>query len=72
MKSSEFTPQAARRWAELGGRSQTLLLNNVWCVACGKTTTIVRVSGRMERGDIVLEGCCIRCDSPVARVVEGS
>ncbi len=47
------------------------LLNNVWCVACRKTTTIVRFTGKMERGDIVLQGHRIRCDGPVARVVEG-
>ena len=68
----DFTPQAAKRWAELGGRMQTLLLNNVWCVACSKTTTIAHVTGRVERGNIVLEGRCMRCDGPVARLVEGA
>jgi hypothetical protein len=69
-ETSNFTPQAARKWAKLGERAQTLLLNNVWCVACRKTTTIVNFTGRMEKGDIVLEGHCIRCDGPVARVIE--
>ena len=72
IENPEFTPQAAKRWAELGGRSQTLLLNKVWCTACSEATTIVRFSGRMERDDLVLEGRCIRCDGPVARVVEGA
>ena len=70
-ENRQFTAQAARRWAALGGRTQTLLLNNVWCVRCSKTTTIVRFTGRIERGDIVLKGRCIHCDGPVARVVEG-
>lgn len=70
-ETSGFTPQAARRWEQLGNRAQTLLLNNVWCVACREMTTMVRFTGRMEKGDLVLKGFCIRCNGPVARVVEG-
>ena len=67
----QFTPEAARKWAELGDRLQTSILDNVWCVKCRKPTTIVRFTGRMEQGDLVLEGRCIRCDGSVARLVEG-
>jgi hypothetical protein len=66
-----FTPQAARRWRELGARSQTLYLNNVWCGACRKSTTIVRFEAKMERGDLILQGECIKCEGSVARVIEG-
>jgi len=40
-----FTPEAARRWQALPGRTQTLLLNNVWCAHCGGSTTIVHYGG---------------------------
>ena len=66
-----FSPQATRRWKELGARSQTLYLNNVWCIACRQSTTIVRFEAKMERGDLVLEGECITCRASVARVIEG-
>ncbi len=66
-----FSPQAARRWKELGARSQTLYLNNVWCIACRKSTTIVRFEAKMERADLILEGECITCRGSVARVIEG-
>jgi hypothetical protein len=46
------------------------LLNNVWCVACHTTTTIVQFTGRIEQGDLVLDGRCINCGGPVARVIE--
>jgi hypothetical protein len=71
-KHSHYTPMAARRWTELGARSQTLLLNNVWCIRCRKVTTIVRFTGKIERQDLILQGECIRCGGSVARVVEAS
>ena len=67
-----FTPQAERRWSALGGVIQTRLLNDVWCGDCHKTTTIVNFSGKIERGDLVLEGHCINCNGSVARVIEGA
>ncbi len=67
-----FTPQAERRWKELGARSQTLYLNNVWCGRCRKSTTIARFNAKMERGDLILQGECMKCGGSVARVIEGS
>ena len=66
-----FTPQAARRWEELDARSKTLILNNVWCVRCRKSTTIVRFDAKIEQGDLILQGECIKCGGSVARVIEG-
>ena len=66
----QFTLQAARRWSELDGTLKMRLLNNVWCVACHTTTTIVQFTGRIEQGDLVLDGRCINCGGPVARVIE--
>lgn len=70
-EDSRFTPPAERRWSELGALMQTRLLNNVWCVKCHQGTTIAHFTGRMEDGDLILEGQCMRCDGPVARVIEG-
>ena len=72
VEDERFTLPAARRWAALGGRLQTRLLNNVWCGECRGSTTIVKFVGRIENGDVVLEGRCIKCDGPVARVIEGA
>jgi hypothetical protein len=38
----------------------------------GATTTIVQFTGRIEQGDLVLDGRCISCGGPVARVIEGA
>jgi len=70
-RETQFTPPAARRWAELGGQLQTKLLNNVWCGECRRTTTIVNFKGKIERGDLILVGECIECAGPVARLIEG-
>ena len=66
-----FTAPAARRWRELGPQRQTLILNMVWCVGCEATTTIVEPAGHIVRGDLVLEGTCLRCGGVVRRVIEG-
>jgi len=71
MKRDErFTPQAEKRWKEIDRWTQTRLLNNVWCSSCHNETTIVRFTGRIEQSDLILEGFCIKCDGPVARVIE--
>lgn len=66
-----FTPPAARRWRELGPERQALFLGSVWCVSCGAETTMDEPTGRIERGDLVLEGRCRWCGGEVGRVVEG-
>lgn len=66
-----FTAPAARRWRELGPQRQMLILNKVWCVGCEVATTIVEPAGRIVRGDLVIEGTCLRCGGVVRRVIEG-
>lgn len=66
-----FTPPAARRWRELGPERQELFLGNVWCVTCGAGTTMEEPTGRIEGGDLVLQGVCRWCGGVVARVIEG-
>lgn len=66
-----FTAPAARRWRELDPRLQMLILNHVWCVGCEATTTIIEPTGHIVRGDLILEGTCLRCGGEVRRLVEG-
>jgi hypothetical protein len=70
-KDPRFTPPAERRWFELSEEVKSRLLSNVWCVGCRESTTIMWYSGRMEEQDLILEGRCMRCKGPVARVIEG-
>ncbi len=65
-----FSLDAKRIWDAIPTRHKTQILNNVWCVHCAKVTTIVRYSGRMEGGNLVLEGECERCGGKVARLIE--
>ncbi|MFV9645097.1 MAG: hypothetical protein ACNYWU_04670 [Desulfobacterales bacterium] len=46
------------------------ILNNVWCVNCSDITGIGSVSGKIEKGMLVLRGICTRCGGSVARVLE--
>ncbi|MBW2591214.1 MAG: hypothetical protein JRD71_10955, partial [Deltaproteobacteria bacterium] len=46
------------------------LLNNVWCRTCSDVTGIGSVSGKVEKGMLILKGICTRCGNPVARVIE--
>ena len=69
---AKMTPQAKSFWDSVSDRSKTLVLNNVWCTECCTSRTIVRYEGRIEGGDLVLQGECGTCGAEVARVVEGS
>ncbi|MBW2608241.1 MAG: ORF6N domain-containing protein [Deltaproteobacteria bacterium] len=65
-----LTPQAKKIWESIPGVFQMKLLNNVWCRTCSDTTDIGSVSGRVEKGVLILKGICTRCGNPVARVIE--
>jgi ribosomal protein S27AE len=65
------TAEAKSFWEAIPAQKRTVLLNNVWCVDCGRPTTLVRYTGRLHQGDLVLEGECERCGSSVSRLVEG-
>ena len=65
-----LTPQARRIWDTVAGDLQVKILNNVWCVSCKETTGIGNVSGKVEKGMLVLRGVCTRCGGEVARVIE--
>ena len=65
-----LTPQAQKIWDSIPGDFQMKLLNNVWCRTCSDTTGIGSVSGKVEKGMLILKGICTRCGNPVARVIE--
>ncbi len=67
---AEFTPEARIFWDGIPDETRRLLLDNVWCVGCGAVRTILEYRGRIEGGDLVLEGKCGTCCEPVARLIE--
>ncbi len=70
--SVEFslTPKALKIWNAIPCEIRMKILNNVWCVNCSDITSIGSVSGKIEKGMLVLRGICIRCGGSVARVLE--
>ena len=66
-----FTDEAKKAWNAIPAHVRTKLLSNVWCGHCSGTTTIVDYRGKIVgQGDLLLEGQCRKCGSPVARLVE--
>lgn len=68
--SAKFTNEAQKFWDSIPEEIQTKLLNNVFCVRC-KLTTIVNFTGKVKKGDLILEGVCKTCGGRVARLIEG-
>jgi endogenous inhibitor of DNA gyrase (YacG/DUF329 family) len=46
------------------------VLDNVWCPACRKATTMTQYSGQVKEGDLLLTGRCATCGQKVARLLE--
>ena len=65
-----FTPAAKKRWERIPPKLQAMLLGNVWCRTCREAGDMVLLSGKIEKGQLVLRGTCTACGEPVARVVE--
>ncbi len=70
MDKFSLTPQAFRIWINIPGDIQIKILNNVWCRTCSEITGIGNVSGKIEKGILILKGICTRCGNPVARVIK--
>lgn len=66
----QLTPRAARLWDRLTPEFRLLLLNNVFCTDCGGTVSMSLEKGRVAKGDLILQGACLQCGGPVARLVE--
>ena len=65
-----LTPQAQKIWDAIPGDIQIKILNNVWCSTCSDMTGIGKVSGKVEKGMLILKGICTRCQNPVTRAIE--
>ena len=65
-----FTPEARQLWAKVPEEIREKLLANVYCSWGCMTTTIVDYHGFCERGTVVLQGRCKRCNGEVARVID--
>lgn len=68
--SPTFTMPAQRIWERIPQPIQRKLLDNVWCSACRKVTTMVQYSGQVKEGDLLLTGLCVTCGKEVARLLE--
>ena len=68
--TGKFSPRAKRVWESMSSLRKTQILNNVWCTHCTKGTTIVHYTGKVEGGDLILEGECERFGGRVARLIE--
>ncbi|MEM7345310.1 MAG: hypothetical protein AAF485_13810 [Chloroflexota bacterium] len=67
--NNEFTGQARKIWNGIPVEFQEQLIANVWCSSCGMTT-ITNFKARVEAGDLLLNGECVKCGQPVARLIE--
>lgn len=65
-----FTAPAQRIWERTPQPIQRMLLDNVWCAACRKVTTMIQYSGQVKEDDLLLTGRCTTCGKKVARLVE--
>ncbi|MHB8061236.1 MAG: hypothetical protein ACYDG2_01170 [Ruminiclostridium sp.] len=61
--------KAIRKWRKVPKNIQELLVNNVFCSACG-VTTIVEYSINNDKFGVLLKGKCKKCGKDVARLVE--
>ena len=61
--------KAAQKWAKLPRNIQELLVNNVFCSACG-VTTIIKYTLHDDIFGVLLKGKCKKCGLNVARLVE--
>ncbi|HEU19526.1 MAG TPA: hypothetical protein ENO00_09185 [Deltaproteobacteria bacterium] len=68
---ANFTPSAQVFWLNIPPDIRERLLGNVYCTQCRKMTTITDYTGRIEQGDLILDGVCSRCGSAVSRLIEG-
>jgi len=61
--------KAVQKWAKLPRNIQELLVNNVFCSACG-VTTIIKYTLHDDIFGVLLKGKCKKCGLNVARLVE--
>jgi hypothetical protein len=69
---AKFTPQAKKLWEALKPRAKMFALNTVWCSECEKSTPMTKLGGRVNGGELVLQGKCSSCGGQVAAHVEST
>ncbi len=67
-----LTGPAERLWSAVPAEAQARVLQNAWCAHCRKATTIIDYQGRVQKGNLLLEGHCVVCGRAVVRLLEGS
>ena len=70
LMEAKFTPQARKLWEALEPRAKMFALNSVWCPQCEKSTSLAQLAGRVNGGELLLQGKCAACGTEVARLVE--
>lgn len=69
MKASAM---AKKHWEKIPNEVRVKLLNNVWCGTCVGVSGIRLTAMAVEKGDLVLNGDCVKCGGQVARLIETS
>ncbi len=72
MSDGSFTVGAAVLWGTIAKDARDRILANVFCVKCRESVEIVRFTGEVENGDVILKGACAPCGHAIVRVVETS
>jgi hypothetical protein len=62
--------EAMKKWLGINEVTRNEFIRNVWCSKCRDVTTIQNFSIEMDKFGIVLEGFCLKCNQPVARMIE--
>jgi hypothetical protein len=65
-----FTPEARCRWEKVPEWAQKEILDNVFCVKCLGSVTILLETAEMVGNELILRGKCRNCGKDVCRVVE--
>lgn len=65
-----FTTEAKNIWDSIPPDKKDLILKNVWCPHCSRSTTLREYCGDIESGDLILTGRCRTCKKKVVRLLE--
>ncbi len=66
----QMSPDAQSLWEVLGPAARLRVLNNAYCATCGGGRAMALTGGRVEQGELVLDGLCTTCGSEVGRLIE--
>ena len=66
----QFTPAAAKLWANVPADTKKLLLSDVWCGNCRHEVTMTNFTGAVKGFDSLLVGLCSICRGDVAQLIE--